>query len=458
MEPYRLHLYACDQKKAEGAPSCNANGSALVIDAFRREIGRQSLAAEVQVTTCGSLGLCTRGPNMVVYPEGVWYSGVRPEDVEEIVREHFANGRIVERLRSGEPAAVREEIDGNRAKMLAAFRARAEAGLLPDDLQQSINGFRESRALLTAIELDIFTALGDDGADATSAAARIGADPRATEMLLNALVALDIVAKRDGVFRNTPVSSRHLVEGAEHDARAALMHTANLWPRWSTLTECVRQGTSVTPGRRRDEEDEWTKAFIAAMHRNASFRAPQVIGAMGLDSVQRVLDIGGGSGAYSIAFALAKPGLTADILDVGGVVPIAERHIAAAGVADRVKARVGDLRDDDYGSGYDVVLISAICHMLSPDANRKMLRKAHAALAPGGRVVIQDFILNPDKAGPRTGALFALNMLVGTRAGSSYSEVEYTQWLEQAGFADARRLRLPGPTDLVIAVRQAGAP
>lgn len=452
MEPFRLHLYVCDQKKAEGAPSCNANGSALVIDAFRREIARQGLAADVQVTTCGSLGLCTRGPNMVVYPDGVWYSGLRPADVEEIVREHFKGGRVVERLRSGEQPAVREEIDGNRATMLAAFKARDDAGVLPDELQHSINGFRESRALLTAIELDIFTALGS-GADATNVAKKLGTDPRATEALLNALVALEVVEKRDGLFCNSPVSSRYLVEGAEHDSRAALMHTANLWARWSTLTECVRQGTSVTPGRRRDTEDEWTQAFIAAMHKNASFRAPQVIGAMGLDGVRRVLDIGGGSGAYSIAFARSRPGLTAEILDVGGVVPIAERHIADAGVADRVTARVGDLRDDAYGSGYDVVFISAICHMLNPDENRTMLRKTHAALAPAGRVVIQDFILNPDKAGPKTGALFALNMLVGTKAGSSYSEAEYAAWLEEAGFTDVRRVRLPGPTGLVIATR-----
>ncbi len=452
MEPYRLHLYACEQKKAEGAPSCSANGSALVIEAFRREIARQGLAADVQVTACGSLGLCTRGPNMVVYPDGVWYSGVQPGDVAEIVREHFANGRVVERLRSGEREAVREEIDGNRKKMLAAFKAKDDAGVLPDDLQQSINGFRESRALLTAIELDLFTALGS-GANATKVAEGLGTDPRATEALLNALVALGVLEKRDGIFTNTPVAARYLVEGAEHDSRAALMHTANLWPRWSTLTDCVKQGTSVTPGRRRDIEDEWTQAFIAAMHKNASFRAPQVIGAMGLEGVRRVLDIGGGSGAYSIAFALAQPDLTAEILDVGGVVPIAERHIAAAGVADRVKTCVGDLRADDYGSGYDVVFISAICHMLSPDENRTMLRKANAALAAGGRVVVQDFILNPDKAGPKTGALFALNMLVGTKAGSSYSEPEYAAWLEEAGFADVRRVRLPGPTDLVIATR-----
>jgi (2Fe-2S) ferredoxin/predicted O-methyltransferase YrrM len=452
MEAFRHHIYICDQKKAEGAPSCTANGSQQVIDAFRGAIVKQGLSADVQVTTCGSLGLCTRGPNMVVYPEGVWYSGVTVADVEQIVRDHLKGGRVVDRLVSGDQAAIRTEIDGNKQKMLAAFKAREEAGALPDDLQQAVNGFRESRALLTAIELDVFSTVGA-GADAKAVAESLGTDPRATESLLNALVALGLLSKRDGTFTNTPVSARYFVAGAEHDSRAALMHTVHLWTRWSTLTDCVRKGTSVTAGQQRARDDEWTTAFIAAMHKNARVRAPMVVRAVGLDGVRRVLDLGGGSGAYSIAFAEARPDLTAEILDLASVVPIAQRHIDEAGLSTRVKTRIGDLNDDTYGTGYDLVFVSAICHMNSPDENRAMFRKALAALAPSGRLVIQDFVLNADKTGPRTGALFALNMLVGTRAGSSYSAEEYVGWLRETGFEEPRRVPLPGPTDLVIARR-----
>lgn len=452
MEPFRYHIYVCDQKKAEGAPSCSAHGSARVIDALRREIGQQGMGSEVQVTTCGSLGLCLRGPNMVVYPEGVWYSGVGPADVPVIVRDHLQGGVPVERLLSGDQSSVREEVDGNKKARLAALAVRDAAGMLPDDLQQGLNGFRESRVFLTAVELDVFTTVGA-GADAPTVAARLGTDPRATEALLNALVALGVLEKKDGVFTNAPVAERYLVAGAEHDSRAAIRHTIHLWPRWSTLTECVRAGTSVTRREPSDRPDEWTEAFIAAMHKNAAFRAPLVMQAIGLDGVHRVLDLGGGSGAYSIAFAQARADLTADILDLEAVVPIAQRHIDAAGVTERVRTHIGDLRSDDYGTGYDLVFISAICHMNSPVQNRDMLEKAFHALAPSGRAVIQDFILNPDKTGPKTGALFALNMLVGTQAGSSYSEEEYAGWLRDVGFAEVRRTRLPGPTDLVIARR-----
>ncbi len=284
-------------------------------------------------------------------------------------------------------------------------------------------------------------------------ASRLDTDPRATEALLNALVAIGVLEKRDGTFQNTDLAAEHLAAGGEHDSRAAIMHTVHLWPRWSTLTDCVREGTSVMR-RARARDDDWTEAFIAAMHRNAADRAPRVVEAIGVDGVRRVLDVGGGSGAYSIAFARAEPALEVDILDVPDVVPIAQRHIQEAGVTDRVRPRAGDFRTDDLGHGdYDLVFLSAICHMNGPEENRRLLEKAFGALAPAGRIVIQDFILDADKTAPAMGALFALNMLVGTRAGSSYSEPEYADWLRDAGFDDVRRLPLPGSTDLMVGRR-----
>jgi (2Fe-2S) ferredoxin/SAM-dependent methyltransferase len=452
MHPHRYHVFVCEQRKPEGAPCCFANGAPQVIEALRRELARQGLAAQVQVTPCGSLGLCERGPNMVVYPEGVWYSGVRPDDVPELTREHFGAGRPVGRLSRNDPAEALREMQGNREKMLAAIEARDRAGVLPDDFQQTLRAFQESRILLTAIELDLFTAIGA-GADAYAVARSLGTDPRATETLLNALAAMDLLEKREGRYRNGPVTARFLVAGAADDSRLALLHTAGLWNRWSTLTECVRRGTSVTYEEMEARGPDWTEAFIAAMHKNAAFRAPMVAAGIGLEGVQRVLDVGGGSGAYAIAFARARPEIRADILDLPTVVPIARKHIENAGLSDRVRARAGDLRADPFGAGYDLLLLSAICHMNSPDENRVMLRKAFAALSPAGRVAIHDFILNPERTGPKTGALFAINMLVGTRGGSSYSGTEYTEWLRGAGFDEIRHVPLHGPTGLMIGRR-----
>jgi (2Fe-2S) ferredoxin/predicted O-methyltransferase YrrM len=452
MEPFRYHVFVCDQQKPEGVPCCGARGSGQVLEALRREINARGLEDEVQVTACGSLGLCEHGPNLVVYPEGIWYSGVTPEDVPEIVRSHFQEDTPVERLARTDPAVLRAEILNNRGKMIAAQRAREAAGALPDDLNERIRAFQESRAILTALELDLFTAVGD-GSDAVEVAAKLGADPRSTEMLLNALASLRLLVKREGVFRNAPAAARYFTAGSRDNARPGLLHTAHLWQRWSTLTGCVRAGTADARDEIAGRGQDWTEAFIAAMHRNASERAPLVVRAVGVQNVRRMLDVGGGSGAYSIAFAQANPALRADILDLATVEPIALRHIQEAAVGDRVKVRAGDLRSGRLGEAYDLVFVSAICHMLSPAENLDLIGRCREALAPGGRVVIQDFILEADKTAPRFAALFALNMLVGTPGGSSYSEPEYAAWLGEAGFREVRHERLPGITGLMIGSR-----
>jgi len=449
MEPYRYHVYVCDQKKSEGVPCCSARGSVRVIEALRQQVAAAGLDGEVQITTCGSLGLCERGPNIVVYPEAVWYSGVQVEDVATIVQEHFKHGRPVESLLNADPEILRKEITDNKKKMLAAFSARDAAGVLPDDFQQMIRGFQPGRVLLTAIELDVFSVVGS-GARVDEIAIKIGTNRRATRMLLDAVVALDVLKKADGKYYNTRLSERYLVAGARDDTRAALMHTEHLWPRWSTLTDCVRQGTSVTYCEMVDRGDEWTTAFIAAMHRNATARAPIVTKTVGLEGAHWMLDVGGGSGAYSIAFARLNQNLRVEVFDLPTVLPIAQGHIQQTGLSDRITTRVGDLRTDDLGSGFDLILLSAICHMLGVDANQNLLERCFAALSPGGRVVIQDFILTPDRTAPRLAALFALNLLVGTPEGSTYTHEEYLSWLKQVGFEDTRHVELPGPTGLVL--------
>ena len=333
-----------------------------------------------------------------------------------------------------------------------ALHAEDAASSFPDDLTQRLRAFQESRVLLTAVELDLFTAVGQ-GATAEAVSRKLRTDPRATEMLMNALVATEMLAKRGSVFYNKPAAAQFFVEGSAANARNATLHLANLWPRWSTLTECVRAGTSVARPEAKDRPEEETRSFIAAMHRNALQRAPLVVKAVGARDASRMLDVGGGSGAYSIAFARANPKLHATLLDVPSVIPIAQNHIQKAGVAGRVKIRPGDLRKDSFEDGFDLVFVSAICHMLSPAENLGLLQRSFRALVPKGRIVVQDFILEPDKTAPKWAALFALNMLVNTHGGSSYSGEEYSAWLKEAGFENVRRIALPGPAGLMVGVR-----
>jgi cyclopropane fatty-acyl-phospholipid synthase-like methyltransferase len=226
-----------------------------------------------------------------------------------------------------------------------------------------------------------------------------------------------------------------------------------MWRTWSTLAACIRAGLSFFHQQFVDRGEKYTRAFIAAMHRNARARAPLVVSAVGTEGVTRMLDVGGGSGAYSIAFASANENLQVDLLDLAKVIPIAQGHIESAGLAGRIRTRPGDLRADKLGEGYDLVLVSAICHMLGPDENKDLLQRCFEALAPKGRIVIQDFILEPDRTAPKWAALFALNMLVATEAGNTYTEAEYAAWLREAGFQDVRHVRLPGPSGLIVGTR-----
>jgi predicted O-methyltransferase YrrM len=287
-----------------------------------------------------------------------------------------------------------------------------------------------------------------NGASAEQIGARINADARGAGMLLNALVSLGLLGKSGEDYKNTAESARFFVQGSKDNQRNGLLHYANIWHRWSTMTDAVRSGTRV-PWDRADNP-EWTQNFIGAMERIAKDRAALLVKALGTSGIRRVLDLGGGSGAYSIAFAKASPDVRCEILDVAEVVPLTTEYVGKAGVAAQVRLRPGNMLEDDFGSGYDLIMLNAICHMFSEEQNRDIFRRAQRALAPGGRLVVQDFVLNPDKTGPQFAALFSLNMLVATEGGASYSEVEYTAWMKAAGFDEISRINLPGPSDLIV--------
>lgn len=316
-----------------------------------------------------------------------------------------------------------------------------------EELVQVLRGYQESRILLSAVELDVFGALLRSGeeAGAPRVAAETGTDARAMEMLLNALVALGALEKKDGRFRCTP-ASRTLAE-----SRPGLMHMVRKWDSWSTLTTAVRSGTQAQgPDRVRDAEG--IEAFIEAMRSRAFPAAARLVRVVGTTGVRRMLDIGGGPATFAIAFAQAEPSLQAEVLDLAEVVPIAQRHIEAVGLTERVHARPGDLRTDPLGRDYDLILVSAICHMLSETENQDLFRRCAAALSPKGRLVVRDFFLEEDRTRPKMAALFALNMLTATNRGNVYTEREYRTWLSDAGLPVVLRPE-DGDEGLLIASR-----
>jgi SAM-dependent methyltransferase len=326
--------------------------------------------------------------------------------------------------------------------------------LSPQPIMELAFGFMQSRAFLTACELDLFTVVGDGDTGSAEVARTLGTDPRATDRLMNVLCSLGVLQKAADRFRNGPAAARFLVRGAP-EYLDGLMHWVHLWESWSTLTSAVRQGSAVSAVPVDERGEQWLEAFIAAMHWRACRHAPAVAAALDLTTVSRVLDVGGGSGAYAMEFARAKPGLRAVVFDLPNVLRLTAGYLARAGLADRVAVVAGDYDRDDLGSGFDLVFLSAIIHSNSPDGNRALIRRGVAALNPTGHLVIQDFIVDEARTGPPFGVLFALNMLVGTAAGDTYTESEARQWMTEAGLSGVARADTAFGTTLLIG-RKAG--
>ncbi|MFC1558944.1 methyltransferase dimerization domain-containing protein, partial [candidate division KSB1 bacterium] len=176
-------------------------------------------------------------------------------------------------------------------------KSPAKDALLQDDIRAMASAFQKSRILLTAYELDLFTVLGEESKSSTDVAELLGTGKKATDRLMNALCAIGLLEKNEGMFLNTSLSLRFLVKG-KPGYMAGLMHVVHLWDTWSTLTEAVRHGKSVVAQHIDKKNEEWRSAFIDAMHESGCKKAQSVVELLDLNGVSRVLDVGGGSGAY----------------------------------------------------------------------------------------------------------------------------------------------------------------
>ncbi|OHD67322.1 MAG: hypothetical protein A2W19_02615 [Spirochaetes bacterium RBG_16_49_21] len=322
-----------------------------------------------------------------------------------------------------------------------------------EEILDSVSAFQRSRIILTAFELNIFTMLGSDSLPAEEIGRRIGAAPRSTERLLNALCSMGLLKKRKGLFSNTAVSSRFMVKGSvEYLSRIG--HLLNLYRTWGTLTDAVRAGRSVTA---REYDEASLEYFIEAMHQRAQTSAAALVARIDLSGVKKILDVGGGSGVYSMAFARAKSGLQAVVFDMPSVIKLTKKYIAGSGLSGRVKTVKGNYNTKDFSRGYDLVFMSAIIHINSPDENQALINKAYACLNPGGRIVIQDHIMEEDRTAPARGTFFSLNMLVNTPAGDTYTENEMRTWLANAGCTNIKRIATGMDNDLMVGKRGASS-
>lgn len=309
-----------------------------------------------------------------------------------------------------------------------------------EEVLKLARNFMESRILLTGAEMNLFTLLSRSRLSAGEIARSTGADLRALTILLDALAAMGLLGKQDDTYRCESPACELLSEDAPDSVLAMVLHAAHLWHGWSDLTGIVRgEGVSEKSSGTDWGEDEM-RAFIGAMHVVAAPQAERIIAAVKAGDARALIDVGGASGTYTIAFLRVVPGMKATLFDRPDVIEMARDRLGREGMLDRVSLVPGDFYRDELPQGHDLAFVSAIIHQNSPGQNLSLFKKVFRSLNVGGRIVIRDHVMELDRIHPKDGAIFAVNMLIGTSGGGTYKFEEIRSGLSQAGFSRIKLL------------------
>jgi SAM-dependent methyltransferase len=298
-----------------------------------------------------------------------------------------------------------------------------------DDLMATGHGYQRSMTLFAALKLGLFRGLAAGGCDASALARRVGADPGKLSILLDALAAQGLVAKRGKIYRNARVARELLLPGPRSQ-ESILLHHLDGWGEWGRLSATVRAGR--TP--RGSAGGNWQENFIRGMEEKSRERAVAVARKFPLRSGDRVLDLGGGPGTYAVAWAQAYPRAEIAVFDLPETLRVARKILREKGAGARIRLVTGDFLKDPLGGPYDFIWISQILHAFPEADCRKLLRKARAALAPGGRVAVQEFLLAEGKTSPPGPAFFSVHMVAVTGGGRAYTAREIAAMMKAAGF------------------------
>ena len=310
-----------------------------------------------------------------------------------------------------------------------------------DEVLNIVRAFQPACLMVAATELDIFTILSKSPMTAQSLADRLGCDLRATTILLDALTALGFLTKRVNIYSVLPEAAEILTETGTHNVLPAVRHLGNCLRRWAQLARVTQTGKPAesSPSIRSTAADQ--ADFIGAMH---NFSAPvtnQIIDELKPLVFNHLLDVGGGAGTWTIALLRAVPQAKATLFDLPDVIPLAQQCIAEAGLSNRVTFVAGDYFEDELPSGADFAWLSAITHQNSRKQNRQLFAKIHTALRTNGILILRDVVMDESRTYPKAGAIFAVNMLVATEAGGTYTFDEFQQDLTNTGFTNVSLIR-----------------
>lgn len=320
---------------------------------------------------------------------------------------------------------------------------------------EASRAYQPACVMAAAGDLDLFTVIGEREVSADTLAAEMQVELRGLIVLLDALAAMRLLDKRQGRYRAPAEISAVLSQNSPRSVLPMVQHTANCMRRWVHFARVIKTGLPAerTPSIRGEAADQ--ASFIGAMHVVSGPVADRVVSDIHPPPFKHLLDIGGGSGTWTMAFLRAAPQATATIFDLPEVIAMARQRLGDAGFGDRVALAPGDFYVDRLPAGADLAWLSAIAHQNSREQNRVLFGKIRNALLPGGALLIRDVIMSEDHTSPPGGAMFAVNMLVNTEGGGTYSLSEYREDLEASGFKDVRQVREDPWMDAVIQARRA---
>jgi SAM-dependent methyltransferase len=298
--------------------------------------------------------------------------------------------------------------------------------------------FRVSCVLGAAAELELFSAIAVDSLRAEELAQKIHGDLRATRILADALAALGLLEKDAHDAYSVPAGLRPLLGASPASVAPMVLHNMNLVRSWSRLAEVVRSGRPPERQASIRGADADRAAFIAAMHSISMAVADGLVARLGPPRFTHLLDVGGASGTWTLAFLRVVPDATATLFDLPDAIHHAAHRLAGTEFTSRVTLHTGDFYSEPLPGGADYAWVSAIIHQHSREESRRLFAKIHAALVPGGRIAIRDVVMQPDRTRPVFGALFAINMLVNTEAGGTFTFDEIAEDLHAAGFHNPR--------------------
>ena len=317
----------------------------------------------------------------------------------------------------------------------------------PTRIIDMANAFYQSQVLFAASDLGVFNVLAECGAsDCTTVAEKAGLDLRGARLLLDGCASLDLLVKEGNKYSNTPESSMFLVNGSLGDLSKAIRYNRDVYDAWGKLPELVKTGEPVErPEIHLGESEDRTRTFVLSMHGRAMGIGQLLVPELDFSGCKKILDVGGGPATYSVLITKANPEVQSTVIDLPGVVKVANELIEQQGMSDRVQTIPGSYHEVDFPGDKDAVLFFGMLHQESPEDIVKLFRKAYAALKPGGRVYVMDMMTDETHTQPTFSALFAVNMALTTTNGWVFSDEEVQGWLEQVGFENFSVKPLPAP-------------